>query len=211
MLHELRTYTFHPGKLPAYLKVAEEIGRPVRGNNYGMNHGYWTSEFGQLNQIWHLWSYASYDERARLRAALSQNERWTKEYVPAIRPLMQRQDIRLLNPISEIKPPAQEGGVYELRIYRMYPGMAMAWATKFKSYFPIREKYSRNVGLWVSEAGQPNEALHLWNYPSLNARAETRARLAQDKDWQAYLAEAVPMIQDMQSIILLPTSYSAMK
>jgi hypothetical protein len=24
-----------------------------RGNNYGVNHGYWTAEFGALNQIWH--------------------------------------------------------------------------------------------------------------------------------------------------------------
>ena len=34
-----------------YLKAAETIGRPARGNNYGINHGYWTAEFGALNQI----------------------------------------------------------------------------------------------------------------------------------------------------------------
>ena len=37
MIHELRTYTFHPGKQPEYLKFAEEIGRPIRGNDYGLN------------------------------------------------------------------------------------------------------------------------------------------------------------------------------
>ena len=102
MIHELRTYTFFPGKMPIYMKAAAEIGRPVRGNDYGVNHGYWTTEFGPLNQVWHLWSYESMAERDRLRAELAANERWTKEYVPVIRPLMERQDIRFLKPLKPV-------------------------------------------------------------------------------------------------------------
>ena len=70
MVYELRTYTLIPGKMPEYLKAAETIGRPARGNNYGVNHGYWTAEFGALNQIWHLWKYDSYEDRTRLRGEL---------------------------------------------------------------------------------------------------------------------------------------------
>ena len=51
MVYELRCYTLKPGKMPEYLKAAETIGRPARGQNYGVNHGYWTAEFGALNQI----------------------------------------------------------------------------------------------------------------------------------------------------------------
>ena len=43
MVYELRCYTLAPGKMPDYLKAAETIGRPARGNNYGVNHGYWTA------------------------------------------------------------------------------------------------------------------------------------------------------------------------
>ena len=92
MIHELRIYTLRPGKMAEYQNAARTIGRPVRGNDYGVNHGYWTTEFGPLNQIWHIWSYDSLDERTRLRAALAKNERWTREYVPLIRPLIERQD-----------------------------------------------------------------------------------------------------------------------
>ena len=46
MVYELRCYTLLPGKMPEYLKAAETIGRPARGQNYGINHGYWTAEFG---------------------------------------------------------------------------------------------------------------------------------------------------------------------
>ena len=211
MIYEMRTYTFGQGKLPAYLKLAETVGRPVRGNNYGTNHGYWVAEFGQLNQVWHLWSYASHEERDRLRTELGKNERWTKEYVPNIRPLLVRQDIRFINMVNGPTPPAQEGGVYELRIYRTNPGQAAGWAKMFKEAFVTREKYSKNVFLATGEAPQPNEVLHMWNYPDLNTRTATRAKLAQDPDWQAFVAKGGNVIVDMHSTLLIPTAYSVMK
>ena len=211
MIYELRTYTFHPGKLPAYLDLARKVGRPVRGNDYGTNHGYWTSEFGTLNQIWHLWSYESHAERDRLRGELARNERWAKEYVPNIRRLMMRQDIRFLDLVSGINPPAQDGGIYELRIYRTQVGMAKQWAQLIKSVFPAREKYSKNVGLWTGEAPQPNEAVHLWNYKDVNTRLQIRAEVMKDPAWQEFLGKSTPMLAEMQSILLLPTDYSTMR
>ena len=83
MLHELRTYTFHPGKLPVYLKLAEEVGRPTRGNNTtALTAAIGRPEFGRLNQIWHLWEYESYEQRAHLRAELQKNPDWTGKYIP---------------------------------------------------------------------------------------------------------------------------------
>ena len=162
MIHEWRTYTFYPGKLAAYLKVAAEIGRPVRGNDYGVNHGYWTTEFGELNQVWHLWSYESFEERARLRGELAKNPRWTGEYVPLIRPLIERQDIRLVKPLKPLGAPAKDGGLYELRIYRQNTGKTGPMGETYQKIMPVREKYSRNIGLWAGEAPQPNELLHMW-------------------------------------------------
>ena len=104
MVYELRCYTLKPGKMPEYLKAAETIGRPARGQNYGVNHGYWTAEFGALNQIWHLWKYDSYEERTRLRGELAKHKPWTEGYVPVIRPLIERQDLRLMNAVVDIKP-----------------------------------------------------------------------------------------------------------
>ncbi|MDP3163365.1 MAG: NIPSNAP family protein, partial [Reyranella sp.] len=119
MVYELRCYTLKPGKMPEYLKAAETIGRPARGQNYGVNHGYWTAEFGALNQIWHLWKYDSYEERTRLRGELAKHKPWTEGYVPVIRPLIERQDLRLMNAVVDIKPSDNTtGNIYELRIYR---------------------------------------------------------------------------------------------
>ena len=49
---------------------------------------------------------------------------------------------------------------------------------------PVREKYSKNVGIWLGEARQPNEVLHMWNYPSLEARMKIHAAVAADPEWQ---------------------------
>lgn len=211
MIYELRTYTFRPGKLPAYLKLQEEVGRPVRGDEYGKCHGYWTAEFGLLNQVWHLWSYDSLDDRARQRERLAQNKRWTGEYVPNVQPLLIRQDIRFLNPVKDVTPPRTPGGVYELRIYRMHPGRAAGWARAFRDIMPVREKYSQNVAIWTGEAPQPNEVVHMWNYADLNTRMSTRAAVFQDPDWLAFVAKGTASIAEMQSTLLLLASFSPMK
>ncbi|HEV8142838.1 MAG TPA: NIPSNAP family protein, partial [Methylomirabilota bacterium] len=80
MIFELRAYTLHPGKLPEYLKLNAEVGRKIRGDNYGKFEGGWTSEFGTLNQYVHLWSYADLNERERLRGELAKNPAWATEY-----------------------------------------------------------------------------------------------------------------------------------
>jgi len=211
MIHELRTYTFHPGRLAEYMTLAETVGRPVRGNDYGVNHGYWVTEIGALNQVWHLWSYESFEERTRLRAALGKNERWVNEYIPGIRALMQRQDIRFINPVKPVVAPEKEGGIYELRIYRTVPGGAARWAGLYMDIMPMRESYSKNVGLWVGEAPQPNEVLHMWNYPGLAERMDARKRLFADPVWQGFLGRAAGIVVEMQSMLMLATPYSVMK
>jgi hypothetical protein len=211
MIYEMRTYTFHMGKLPAYLELARNVGRPVRGQNYGTNHGYWTSEFGSLNQIWHLWSYPSLDERKRLQGELAKNERWTKEYSANVRPLIARQDIRFLNPVNGVNPPAKEGGFYELRMYRTNPGRAAGWAAAFRDIMPVREKYSRNIGIWTGEAPQPNEVWHMWNYQDTNERTAARSALFKDPEWLAFLEKNSGAVVEMNNVMLIPTDYSGLK
>ena len=211
MLYEMRTYSFLPTDLPKYLKHAEEVGRPVRGNDYGVNLGYWTSEFGYLNQVWHLWRYDSYAQREELRAKLSQNEDWTGKYVAVIKDWVKRQDIRILNPHMDFSPPEGEGNIYEYRYYRLFVGGVGPWLAVFKEALLHREKYSKLAGLWHTEAGQPNEVSHLWTYPDLNARAEARAGSSQDEGWRAFLKVGGPYLVEMNNVLLIPTNYSPAK
>jgi hypothetical protein len=211
MIHELRTYTVTQGALPEVIRNSGTVSRGIRGDNYGKLEGYWSTEIGPLNQVVHLWTYTDLNERARLRAELAKNERWVKEYVPLNRAIMVRQEIRLLNPVVGPVAPAGSPNVYELRNYRTKPGAVRQWAGLMQKTLPVREKYSKIVGLWITDAGQPNEVCHIWAYKDLNHRAQVRAQAVKDPEWQAFLQESAPLLDEMHATIMLPASHSPMK
>jgi len=211
MIYELRTYTLFPGKQGEYLKLNAEVGRKIRGDNYGRLAGSWTTEFGTLNQYVHLWEYPSLDERDRLRGELGKNDAWTTEYVPKIRVLMLAQENKILSPQLPLEPPAGSGHLYELRWYRSLPGRIGEWIRHIKDVMPTREKYSKIVGLWQTEMGQLNEAVHLWAYRDLNERAAVRAKALADPEWQAYIGRSAPLLLQQNAVVLIPAPSSPMK
>ena len=211
MIYELRTYTVKQGTLPEVVKNASTVSREVRKDDFGKLEGYWLTDIGPLNQVMHLWSYADLNERARLRVELANNPRWVKEYLPLIRPNLVRQDIRLLNGVIGPVAPASTPNVYELRNYRAKPGTAGQWINLIKGAMPVREKYSKIVGLWTTEAGQPNEVCHIWAYKDLNHRAQVRADATKDPGWAAFLKESAPLLDEMHSTIMLPAPHSPLK
>jgi hypothetical protein len=211
MIYELRTYTVRQGTLPDTIKNASTLSREIRGDNYGKLEGYWSTDIGPLNQVMHLWSYTDLNERARLRAELAKNARWVNEYIPASRANLVRQDIRLLDGIVAPKAPASTPNVYEFRNYRTKPGAVRQWAGLMSKVLPAREKYSKIVGLFVTEAPQVNEACHIWAYKDLNHRAQVRAEAVKDPDFAAFLKEAAPLLEEMSSTIMLPAPHSPLK
>src|SRR6202165_3580190 len=190
MIYELRTYTVKPGAIGDLIKAASTVSGDIRKDDYGKLQGYWPTEIGPLTLVMYLWSYSDFSERERLRGELARNPRWSSEYLPLIRPLLMRQDIRLLNAVKPPVAPASTGNIYEFRNYRAKTGGAVRqWLDVFTAALPAREKYSKIVGPWQPEAGQPNEVCHIWAYPSLNARAEARASALKDPAWQEFLGK----------------------
>ena len=172
MIYELRTYTVKPGTLGDMVKAASTVSRDIRGDNFGKLEGYWLTEIGPLNQVLHMWSYNSFEERARLRAELSRNPRWTGEYIPLIRPLLLRQNVRLMNAVRAPVAPGSTGNVYELRNYRGKPaGGLKQWLDAFTAVLPAREKHSKIVGLWTTEAGEPTKIVLSGNENALTPMA----------------------------------------
>ena len=211
MIYELRTYTVKQGTVQEVAKNASTVSRNIRGDDYGKLEGYWITEIGPLNQVMHLWSYQDLNDRARLRAELAKNARWNNEYLPLTRPHLIRQDIRLLNVVKAPVAPATSGNVYELRNYRTKPGAVRQWVDLFTKALEHREKYSKIVGLWMTEAGQPNEICHLWAYPDLNARAAARGAAMKDPGWQEFLKSSGGLLDEMHSTIMLQAAHSPLK
>jgi hypothetical protein len=211
MIFELRTYTLKHGSLSEVVKAASTVSRDIRKDDYGKLEGYWQTEIGPLNQVLHLWSYQSLNERAQLRAELNKNPRWSAEYVPLIRPNLIRQDIRLLNAVRGPAAPTRTPNVYEFRNYRAKPGGVPQWLKLFTGALEVREKYSKIVGLWTTEAPQVNEVCHIWAYPDLNARAAVRAEVAKDPGWQEFVKRTTDLLEEMHSTVMLPAPHSPLK
>lgn len=97
MLVELRTYTFHPGKLPEFLHLYEQEGLEVQKRILGRMVGYYTTEIGPLNQVVHLWAYESLNDREERRAHLGADSCWVR-YLGKVLPLIQTMESKILLP-----------------------------------------------------------------------------------------------------------------
>lgn len=211
MIYELRTYTLKQGTLPDVVKAAATVALDIRKDDYGKLEGYWYTDIGPLNQVIHLWSYKDLNERAKLRAELGKNARWGAEYIPLVRPHLIRQDIRFMNGVRAPTLPASGPNVYEMRNYRTKPGAAPQWIQLFTKALEHREKYSKIVGLWTTEAPQINEVLHIWAYADLNVRAKARGDSGKDPGWQEFLKSSGGLLDEMHSTIMIPAPHSPLK
>lgn len=213
MIHELRTYTLLPGKLGDYLKLAVDAEREVFGGDtdkFGKFEGQWYTEFGTLNRVIILVGYPDLNERDLIGVEPFKSQEWSRS-AQKIRSILVAQENKILRALLPLRPPASEGNLYELRTYRTRPGAASEWLEHLKAIMPVRENYSKNVGLWQTRIGQLDEVAHMWVYRDLNERASVRAKLKEDREWQAFLAKGNPLLLEMTSVVLSPTPNSAMK
>jgi len=97
MLVEERIYTLQPGTGGAYMKAYAEEGLAIQKRILGRLVGWYQTEFGELNQIIHMWAYKDLNERAERRAALFADPGWLA-YLPKVRPYLLKQESKLLVP-----------------------------------------------------------------------------------------------------------------
>lgn len=76
MYYELRTYTLDPLKMADWLALYQSHALDVQSEHLGNLVGFFTSEFGDVNQVVHIWGYASLDDRIARRTAMAADPRW---------------------------------------------------------------------------------------------------------------------------------------
>ncbi len=201
MIYELRSYTLKPGTVGKF----EEIWAPMVEARSKLSPlaGIWHTEFGPLNQVLHLWPYASLDERARIRALAVEQKVWP----PPTEELIVRMESEILQPAPFMRPlaPAKLGNVYELRIYTYRPGTMPEVIRRWAEAVPYREKYSPLAGAWSSEIGTLNRWYHLWPYASLAERDRIRAEASKEPHWPPRTGE---FLLSMENKLLIPASFS---
>ena len=101
----------------------------------------------------------------------------------------------------------------EMRTYTFIPGGVVKFMAIYqKKALELQKKtLGHLVGYFTTEIGELNQAVHLWGYDSLDDRQRRRAALVADPNWQAFLAEILPLLTRQESQILTPTSFSPIK
>lgn len=213
MIYELHTDTVQPAKLKAFLTLTGKVGFKLR-SRYSTLLGCWTTETGLLNQVVYLRGYESYHHRAAVRAALALDHAWNARYMDRARPMLQFQETLVMLPVDfwPFTPPTGRG-IYELRNYRIHPGVDRipAWLEQFRHWLVARKKYSLPVGVWRSELGELGRVIHLWHYESLEHRERVRVAALQDPARRETVATVADLMQGMETRILVPTDFSPMR
>ena len=99
MFVEQRTYTLLPGSQGEWLENYEKYGLKIQTEILGRLVGYFSTEFGALNQVVHMWAYETIEDRAERRKKLFQNPVWL-EFLPKVRPLIVSQESKILLPAA---------------------------------------------------------------------------------------------------------------
>ncbi len=96
--------------------------------------------------------------------------------------------------------------VIDYRAYSFKPGTVRRFVQLFREQgLPIQDRILGPevfAGLFTTEIGDVNEAIHLWRYRSAGEREEKRARLYEDAAFMDYVAE-VRTIMVKQDVRLL--------
>ena len=96
-IYELRWYRTHTGRAAEWLGHFKAI-MPTR-EKYSKRVGLWQTEMGQLNEVVHLWAYPDLNERAAVRAKLTQDPEW-QAFLAKATPLLAHMQSVILNPTT---------------------------------------------------------------------------------------------------------------
>ena len=205
MIYEIRTYQIKPGSLA---EVEKRFGEAYEyRRKYSPLTAFWHSEIGPLNQIVHVWPYASLAERERIRADAAKDANWP----PKIQEFILDQQAEVLSPfpfVPEIQP-GKVGPVFEMRCYSLKPGTVPDLRKRWEPAIPARTKLSPLVTAGVCEFGQANRFIHVWAYTSMDPRMAVRNQARQAGVWPPPGGGDSLLAQENK--ILLPSSFSPLQ
>jgi hypothetical protein len=107
--------------------------------------------------------------------------------------------------------------LYELRIYHCAPKKLPDLINRFETYtLPLWQKHGiKQAGFWTVYIGPSNHDLYyMLQWESLEERQKKWDAFMSDPDWIAKRAkteEAGPIVAYLESMILTPTAFSAVK
>jgi hypothetical protein len=203
LIYEIRSYRLRIGSMPEVEKrFAEAYDKRKQHSELTASL---RTELGPLSELVHIWRYESLAERTRVEAEASGEGTWP----PKIDEFIIEERVEVISAFSFVptSQPGKVGPIFELRSYRIKPGLMAELARDWEKKLPERQEMSPLLLAGPYVFGETNTLLHLWSYPTLEERSRIRAA-AQKIGWPP----ASPgRVLAQEAKILLPTSFSPLQ
>ena len=86
------------GSMPAFIELYRTQGWQIQLAHLGCCMGYYSTEFGDVNGIVHLWAFDDLHDRTARRTALNADPQW-QTFLKQVKPLLASMHNCLLNPM----------------------------------------------------------------------------------------------------------------
>jgi len=212
MIVDIRTYTLRPGAMGPYIKAYGNNGWPIQLRFLPKCLGYYQVETGVQNRVVHLWQYKDIAERAAARAAMEEDAAWLGYRTASAQFFMSQENKIMKDTPFWPKMKTVEKipiGIVDKRTYFLQPGQFGDWAKIYEQEameMQIRH-LGRCIGFYVSDIGAQHQIVHLWAYKDIGDRAERRAKMQADPNWNSYVTRIAPMFTHQENEILRPAPF----
>jgi len=211
MIVDVRTYTMHPGKLPAMIAHYGEKGWPIQNQYLGNCRGWFVAEVGTLNRVVHIWQYEDIADREARRARMQADAGW-QSFLREGAGRAAMQDNKIMKPAPFFPfENAKAGpiGVLDVRTYTLKHGATADYLKLYQAEaLPLQQKHLGHcLGWYVSDIGPLNQVFHVWAYPSFDERMRRRAEQGREPGFAAYLGKMGEYVQHMENSIMVPAPF----
>lgn len=213
VIYALHTHNIRPDSIDKYLANYEENVNLIYSKKSELNCelvGSWTVEVGDLDQALHLWQYTGgYERIDHAQNVLSKDEHYQRLLKERGNYLRSRHLQYLL--AFSFWPPLQKrkgSNKYEIRSYSLTPGTMIEWGNNWAKAINYRRNNDEPFAGYFSQIGRLYNVHHIWCYKDFQSRKETRESAWRSPGWDECVAYTVPLIREMHSRILNPTSFS---
>lgn len=171
--------------------------------------GSWRTQVGDNDTFVHIWEYQRYEGYHASLHAISCHPEFPT-FDRKLKALIKSKRTSLMQEFSfwPTTPPRKLGGVFELRSYMLHPGNLLEWETHWRRGLKARREVMEGVGAWFVQIGELNTVHHLWQFANLEERKIRREQSWSIEGWAETVHKTVPLIQTMQSRILIPMPWS---
>ena len=206
MIIEVRTYQLKPGSVA---EVEKRFGEKLpEREKLSKLTALWHTEVGPLNEITHIWTYDSFEQRMAIRTEAVK----TKVWPPAIGEFIvsMQSEIFIPAPFSPSLEPRAVGPLFEIRSYTLAPGALPGMMERWAGKIDERVKLSPLVGAWYSELGGLNKWVHIWAYKDAAERQRIRAEAVARGVWPPG-GGAAGLVVKQENKLVMPAACSPLR